>query len=231
MLVSVKSEFALTDEAVVIRCKSEREARSALRSEYSKFVDLAELFGKPKALLKYPNCRGNGFEIPAKSQQFEKGRQELMATYGSIITPAVFTEMPLILSPGIRRALDTIAENPGDQWFLHRISADLNRMTQIAATESCQSLIIGATVQQAIGRDRRDYMLPEDLERVRAEIRQQMGLGDSIQIKWRGYSPVTRSNWRRFSYEYTNIELLPDGGFLQLGKCFGAEPIASPVAV
>lgn len=145
--------------------------------------------------------------------------------------PAMSTlhiESPIPMSLGLARALTTIAERPEEQWFLHRISPDLNKMTQIAVSESAASLIIGATPRQALNRDRRDYVYPRELERLKQVMRQDMSLGSSLETRWLGFSPATGKDSRRFFYEYSIVDALPDGSVIQLGKCLGVEPIAEP---
>lgn len=222
-----EANWALGAESLIVLCESQAEARARVIHEYQKWADLAARFCRRKALLKYPRCR-QPFEVLASSTPGD---------YGSILTPSPSPSpsVPTIyapdlpITPRIMRALDTLAENPEGKYFLSRISPDLSRQIQIAATESTRDLIVGATPKQVIGRNRRDFWALADLMEFEAELRQRFSVGAVIDYQFRGFSPVTRANWRRFTSQATCIEILPDGSLIQLGQTFEAVAIAEPV--
>lgn len=204
MFTSVKTEWAYTPTAIVVSCDSQLQARLKVREEYQFWAELASRFGVPKTIIKYPRCNA-GFEILASMAEAEE-EGVLKMFDGQKIFPVVEFANQLPLSPGILRALETIAENPGDRWVLLRLSKDLNSQVQVAMTESMQACIKGATVRQALSRERRQYMFDRDLENLKTEIQQR----SSFETSWRGFSPVTGSDWRLFRYHYQTVEATND---------------------
>lgn len=217
-----EARWALGINALVVLCRTQHEARWRVVHEHNHWSELAARFGVPKTLLKYPRCH-RPFEILAAEATGQSN------PYRKILMSSLHLVSPIPLTPRICRALDTIASNPGEQWFLHRISPDLNRMTQIAVSEAASSLIVGTTPERALLRDRRDYMLIEDLEALRRDMRQQMAILRRLETRWRGFSPVTRADYRKFAYRYEIVEELPTGEVIQVGKCLGVEPLSAPV--
>jgi hypothetical protein len=225
VFTTVDARWAFTEAAIVVQCANEHDARLRLREEYDIWSELAARFGVPKALLQYRRGRQTkAFKVLASEQE-----RATVMSYSNVLNFDTLHSVDLPITRRLLSALDAIAENPGEQWFLHRISPDLNRMTQIAVSESAASLIVGATPQQALNRDRRDYVDSNSLEDLKRLLRQQMSVGSSVETRWVGFSPVTKNDWRRFNYLYTIVDELPTGELIQLGKCLGVEPIAAPV--
>lgn len=191
--------------------------------EFRRFAKMAAECGKRLAVIQ---SVGNDkpWEIPAKMAEPSKIEREFKA----VISPS-FHSANLPVTPSILRALNLIAEHPEAKFFLSRVSPDLARQIQIAATESTRDLIIGATPQQVIGRNRSDFWLPSDLADFNRQLRQQFSVGAAIDYQFRGKSPVTGKDWRRFTSRATCIEALPDGSIIQLGQTFEAVPIATPI--
>lgn len=210
--------WALGTDALVVFCKSQAEARSRVLKEYGHWAELAARFCKPKAALKYPKCR-QPFEILASASG---------QSYQSVLVPQIHSAN-LPITPAVLRALDKLAENPDAKYFLSRVSPDLSKQIQIAATESTQSLIIGATPQQSIGRNRSDFWLPSDLLEFNRDVVQRLSVGRTMPYSYVGCSPVTKANWRRFTSEVTCIEELPDRSTIQLCQNFNCVPVATPV--
>ena len=224
MFAAVEAQYGLSAAGLIVRCQTEKEAFARNRAEHSYWADLAAIFGAARAYLAWPRCRGLGIPIAASSSGSKS------KTFASILSPQIHSAN-LPLTSAVRGALDLLAENPEAKYFLSRISPDLSKQIQIAATESTQSLIIGATPGQVIGRDRKDYWFPEDLENFNRDVQQQLSVGRSMDYSYRGFSPVTRSNWRRFSGKVTCLEEFADGSTIQLVESLGAVPIEAPVPV
>lgn len=144
-----------------------------------------------------------------------------------MLTPTIHAAN-LPLTPAILNALESIAENPQEKWVLIRLDYNLNNQVQIAMTESCRDLVVGTSVQQALHRSRSEYWDLADLDEFSRVIRQQMSVGSSIECKWKGYSPVTGSNWREFTYCYRMIDDV-DGYLWQLGQNVAVRAIEAPV--
>jgi hypothetical protein len=124
----------------------------------------------------------------------------------------------------IRFVADVFSE-PDRKLMLVEVSSD----RQLVVSQAVQSQIVGATYQQAAQRVRSDYWELRDLEDFRRDWKQRLEPNNSdseITVKWRGYSPVTRSNWRRFSSSIRLVEI--SGVHYHLVESLGTENIAKP---
>lgn len=223
-MLAIEADWRISDGAIVVFCRSEKEARSRAEQEYEIWANLAYMWRQPKAFLRFPRCRPPGIEITAKKTKELKGVME----YESIIPmPALVGEIPI--APVTRRALDTILDNPSEKWFLHRITPEFDRMTQIAVSEAAASLIVGATPLQAVGRSRLEYMPRSEFDRMAQTFRRDLSEDRPIEFAFDLFSPVTRGNWRRVDYRYQIVGSLPNGDLLQLGQCLSCVPIPDRV--
>lgn len=218
-------DWRIADTAIVVFCKSEKEAKSRALNEYSIWAQLAYMWRRPKTFLRFPRCKPPGIEIIAEKPEELRG---VMSEYSSIVPmPALVGEIPI--APVTRRALDTILDNPSEKWFLHRITPSFDRMTQIAVSEAAASLIVGATPLQAVGRSRLDYMPQSEFDRMAQTFRRDLSEDRLIEFDFDLYSPVTRGNWRHVNYQYQIVGTLPNGDLLQLGQCLSCVPIPDRV--
>lgn len=229
MLVSLNDfDFAFTTNTIVLNFESQDAAKRSLIKYTPVFAKWARQFKKQEVRLAYPNTRGKYFPV--------------LATMGMDESDAVEPDLSeTVLSPGIHfegghvpmavlKALARMQENPDEKWVLIKLSQDLKRQTQIAMSEACRSLVKNATLEQAIGRQRSKYWFAEDLSEMERVIRQDMtpNINDGTLIRFRGCSPVTQSDWRRFTYQYWNIDD-GTGSLYQLGLNLNVESISSPV--
>jgi hypothetical protein len=200
-----------------------KEFEAYVTREFRHFARMAAECGKRLAVIA---SSGNDrpYEIPASMAEPSRVERE----FGSVLNQSIHSAN-LPITPAVLRALDLIAQNPESKYFLSRVSPDLSKQIQIAATESTQSLIVGATPQQVIGRNRSDFWLDSDLDAFNQELRQRFSVGAVVDYSFRGCSPVTKNHWRRFRSQATCLEILADGSIIQLGQTFQAIPIEVPV--
>lgn len=226
-LTSTSFSLSPTGEFLIIPCSSEKAAIRKATIEKSLWADWAFRLRCRSARFVYGRKKDDYVCVLAQQQE----DLPMEAEFGSIISPATRI-MGMAITPGVLRGLNTIASNPEEQWFMHRLSPDLKKMTQIAISESAASLIIGESVASAIGRDRSDYTPPEDLYDLTTAIRQNLSVGGApIYHTFTIFSPVTKADYRRVKYRYEIIEELPTGEVIQLGQCLEVERIPSPVLV
>lgn len=226
-----KSDWSLVEDAIVVFCQSETEARSRILNveEYRVWSEMAYRFGVASTKLYYPQTRKTGkyFEIKAIENTIKNEVNTMNVYENAGVFPSLILNTELPLTKGIRRALDTIAEHPNEKWVLLRLSPNLESQKQVAMTQSMQACIVGATVQQALNRDRTEYFDLADLEKIKSQTRL-TSVGQSFRTQWKGYSPITKGNWREFSYSYTTVDIV--GGYIwQLGQNHQTSPIAVPV--
>jgi hypothetical protein len=214
-----------SDDAVVVELAAAMkpaEAKQFIRDQLRWLARIAEECDRPHTVVTHRAIKPRKVPASMASSPLEEF---------SSIAPLIHVLSPMPASVELMRALTTIAENPGQQWFLHRVSPDFNRMTQIAISEAARSLIVGATIEQALGRSRSDYMRPSELSRMQQEFRQRLSLGGSaIEYRFDLFSPATKANWREVEYDYLLIGQLPGGDLLQLGQCRNVREIAAPVS-
>lgn len=222
--LKLEPDWAFTQNAIVVLCRSELEARIRTKEEYRKWAEIAARFGVERVWLKYPNCKGQGFPVLAAQPPQANPTGDLQ----TVLTPAIHAER-LPLTPAILAALESIAENPQEKWVLTRLDYNLDNQVQVAMTETCRDLVVGASVQQALNRKRSDYWDLADLDEFSRTIRQQMSVGSLIEWRWKGFSPVTRSDWREFTYRYRIIDDI-DGHLWQLGQNVAVRAIEAPVS-
>ncbi|HEY9697046.1 MAG TPA: hypothetical protein V6D10_07270 [Trichocoleus sp.] len=211
----------ITPDAVVLFLSSYEAARQTIRNRTAMLARWAMEFDKPHTLVRYPGCR-KPFRVLA-SMANPGGMM-----FNSVLLPGIRVAQ-MRLSLPIVRELENFLEHPDEKWVLVKLSSDLQSQQQIAMSESCQVLISGATVEQAINRQRREYWHLPDLEDLNRSTQQlePNNPRSIIETSWLGVDVPTRSNWRKFTYQYRLIQ--DDSGVLyQVGKNLDVEAVQPP---
>ena len=105
--------WALGATAIVVFCKSQAEARARVRTEYERWAELAARFCKPKALLKYPNCKGEGFPVLASEDA-----PKMMLTVNSDLIAQVYTSPLLPVNKPLMQILERMVESDRPMFLL-----------------------------------------------------------------------------------------------------------------
>lgn len=132
-------------------------------------------------------------------------------------------EMSLI--PGsLIKYVSLVFNEPSKKLILVRLKDE----KQVVVSKSVAPHIIRASCAQAAQRVRSDYWELQALADFNRDWKQSLTIdGSSKRYDWEGYSPVTRSNWRRFSID---VRLIKIGNELyHLVESLGTQNIQEPV--
>lgn len=225
MLLSLTEfDFAFTGESLILKCKTESQARDLIWHYTNVFAKWARQFEKQSVKITYPNRKKKYFEVLATM-----GGDEEETPVTGVLAPGIHFDRSHIPIP-VLKALFTLLEHPDEKWALVRMSKDMKRQTQIAMSEACRSLVKNATLESAIGRQRSEYWHLPDLEDLNRRTRQELEPNNPesvIMVPWKGVDVPTRREWREFTHQYWLIET--DDALYHLSKNLGVRQVAAPV--
>lgn len=133
--------WALGENALIVLCRSESEARTRVRTEYDQWAVLAARFCKPKALLKYPRCKGEGFPVLAS-----EGSNKMMLVNGEMmaqvyLSPLLPASRPLMQTfqkmLEAERPMFLLSNETDDQLWLNQFAADMIQSSGADAVKRC----------------------------------------------------------------------------------------------
>lgn len=216
-----RESLRVTSTAVELVVDNYQTAETFVRLYARNFARWALEFDRPHTLIHYGNSKP--IKIPVCLALEEPMLESVMLPGIQVAT--IRLSLPLV------RELNHFLEHPEEKWSLIKLSPNLQIQTQIAMSESSRSLVVGASVEQAINRQRQQYWHLPDLEEMNRTIRQELEPNNPrsvVTFSWLGYSPVTGTDWRRFTGEYRIIQD-DQGTLFQVCKNIAVDRVSAPV--
>lgn len=164
-----------------------------------------------------------GYHIPAPYPISDEGG--LAPSEGNQSDGDFHAAFEMDLIPGsLIKYVSLVFNEPSKKLILVRLKDE----KQVVVSKSVAPHIVQASCAQAAQRVRSDYWELQKLADFNNDWKQSLEIdGTSKRYAWEGYSPVTRSDWRRFSID---VRLIKIGNELyHLVESLGTTPIQKPM--